>query len=70
MRVRYRLNDGSVVVSEFDSLEYSKYTNKQLFIILMQKIQMNLEKLSLRIIMKFITSLYPLIFWNMGILIY
>ena len=24
MRVRYRLDDGSVAVSEFDSLEYSK----------------------------------------------
>ena len=28
MRVRYRLDDGSVAVSEFDSLEYSK-DNKQ-----------------------------------------
>ena len=31
MRVRYRLNDGSVVVSEFDSLEYSKYYEQATF---------------------------------------
>ena len=31
MRVRYRLDDGSVVVSEFDSLEYSKYYEQATF---------------------------------------
>ena len=31
MRVRYRLDDGSVAVSEFDSLEYSKYYEQATF---------------------------------------
>ena len=31
MRVRYHLNDGSVVVSEFDSFEYSKYYKQATF---------------------------------------
>lgn len=31
MRVRYRLDDGSVAVSEFDSLEYSKHYEQATF---------------------------------------
>ena len=31
MRVRYRLDDGSVAVSEFDSLEYSKHCEQATF---------------------------------------
>ena len=31
MRVRYRLDDGSVTVSEFDSLEYSKHHEQATF---------------------------------------
>ena len=31
MRVRYRLDDGSVAVSEFDSFEYSKYYEQATF---------------------------------------